>query len=310
MPELQRIADYLPGGSQNTMNDDALAGFHTTVNCYLTSLLAMANCVGDACPEIGGLYRHRLTRLRSRLAFDSSPEALEEGGRAIEAELKEYAERAAGYVRQHGVQLRAAIVALEEIVRSLAQRQDFYGARLRQLGGEIGGGSGGGEDVAAPVSALLSCVESMSHETQSLVVRMHNELSAVERRLKETEVTDPLTGLMNRREMERQIEARKSAGEPLVLIQFQLSGEVNDEVARQVASRLASQFRHKDFVSRWTETEFMVLFQGPPDIARSRSEQIVPWIAGRYPLDSGESVQIAAEARLAAPELAACPSDL
>jgi GGDEF domain-containing protein len=145
----------------------------------------------------------------------------------------------------------------------------------------------------------------MSHETHSLMIRMQNELTAVEQRLKESEVTDPLTGLMNRREMERQIEARKSAGEPPVLLQFQLSGDVDDDVAKQVAARLASQFRHKDFVARWTDTEFIVLFQGPVEIAQMRADQIVPWIAGRYLLDNGDSVQISVEARLMQPELVA-----
>jgi GGDEF domain-containing protein len=152
---------------------------------------------------------------------------------------------------------------------------------------------------------LLSCVESMSHETQSLMARMHNELAAVEQRLRESEVTDPLTGLMCRREMERQIEARKGLGAPPVLLHFQLSGEISDEIARQVGARLGSQFRHKDFVCRWTENEFLVLFQGPAEIAQARSEQIVPWVSGRYVLDNGETIQVDVEVKLLEAELIA-----
>ncbi len=293
------------------MTEDPVNALHASVNSYLSSLLAMANCLGEACPEIGGLYKHRLTRLRSRLAFDSSPEAMEESTRALETELKEYATKAAGYVAQHGIELKAAIVSLEQIVRSLAQRQDFYGARLRQFAAQMEttpyptDPQHLQEVVALQVSGLLSCVESMAHETHSLVTRMQNELAAVEQRLREAEVTDPLTGLMNRREMERQIEARKSAGEAPVLLQFQLSGEINDEVARQVGARLGSQFRHKDFVSRWSDSEFIVLFQGPLEIAQMRAEQIVPWIAGRYVLDNGDSAQIAVEVHVTQPELVA-----
>ena len=110
---------------------------------------------------------------------------------------------------------------------------------------------------------------------------------------------------MNRREMERQIESRRTAGTPPVLLQFQLSGEICDQVAKQVAARLGSQFRHKDFVSRWTDTDFMVLFQGPIEIAQARAEQIVPWVAGKYLLDDGNSVQIGVEVRLAQGELVA-----
>jgi len=291
--------------------DPHLHALHTAVNCYLSTLSAVANCIGDACPEVGGLYRHRLSRLRSRLAFDSSPDAMVESSASVEAELTEFAKKSSLYVAQHGVELRSAIATLEEVVHSLAQRQDFYGARLRQFAGQMESADyptnpeALQEVVALQVAGLLSCIESMSHETQSLVTRMRNELGAVESRLQESELTDPLTGLMNRREMERQIESRKKAGASPVLLHFQLNGEVNAEVMQQVGSRLGSQFRHKDLVARWTDTDFMVLFQGPADIARMRADQIVPWVAGRYLLESGDSVQIGVEVHFLQPELVA-----
>lgn len=293
------------------MTDDSLSALHTAVDCYLSSLLAMAACIGETCPEIGGLYRHRLTRLRSRVAFDSSPVAMEQSVRAVEVELKEFASKASGYVEAHALELKAAVAALEEIVRSLAQRQDFYGARLRQFAAQMETTAYPTDPdhlqelVAQQVTGLLSCVESMAHESHSLVTRMHNELTAVEQRLRDAEVTDRLTGLMNRPEMERQIEARRAAGESPVLLHFQLSGEISDEVARQIAERMASRFRHKDFVCRWSDTEFLVLFQGPVEIAQVRADQIVPWIAGSYTLEDGSTVEIGVEVRLTQPELVA-----
>lgn len=292
-------------------DDPHLQALHAAVNCYLSTVGAMADCAGDACPEIGGIYKHRLSRLRTRLAFDSSTEAMEESCAAIQEELKEYASRASSYIAQHRMELNAALVALQEIVKTLTHRQDFYGARLRQFAAQMEATTYPTEQealqevVALQVIGLLSCVESMTHETQSLLTRMHNELEAVEVRIKDAEVTDPLTGLMNRREMERQIESRRAAGTVPVLLHFQLTGEVNDEVMKQVAARLGSHFRHKDFIARWTNTEFLVLFQGPPEIAQVRVEQIVPWISGRYLLDSGESVQVGVEARLAQAEMVA-----
>jgi GGDEF domain-containing protein len=293
------------------VEDPHLHALHTAVNCYLSTLETVANALGNACPQIGGLYRHRLSRLRTRLAFDSSSPALEESCDAVEVELVEYSSKAAAYVDQHGVQLRAALSVLGEIVRSLAQRQDFYGIRLRQFAGQMESAPYPtdpehlSEVVGLQVAGLLSCVESMSHETQSLMARMHNELAAVEQRLRECEVTDPLTGLMNRREMERQIETRKGHGIQPVLLHFLLSGEISDEIARQVGARLGSQFRHKDFVSRWTENEFLVLFQGPPEVAQSRSEQIVPWVSGRYVLDNGDTVLVDVEVKLLEAEMIA-----
>ncbi|MGA3188969.1 MAG: GGDEF domain-containing protein [Bryobacteraceae bacterium] len=292
-------------------DSEQLSALHTAVNNYLTTVLAVSECLGAACPEVGGPYRHRLNRLRTRLAFDATPEALTESTAVIERELKDYSSKTAKYITQHGVELRQAIDALEGIVKSISQRQDFYGARLRQFAAQMettpypSDPEHLSEVVALQAAGLLGCVESMSNDTQSLVSRMRTELTAVTERLQDAEVTDRLTGLMNRREMERQIEQRKAAGEDPVIVVFELSGDVRDEVAQQAAARLGSQFRHHDLICRWTEYEFLVLFQGTREIAHARTEQIIPWIAGKYPLDNGEIVEIRVDAGLVAPHLLA-----
>jgi GGDEF domain-containing protein len=291
-------------------DSEQLSALHTAVTSYLAALLAISECVGKACPEVGGPYRHRLSRLRSRLAFDSNPRAIIESTAVVEKELAEFAQKSSGYVAQHGVELGQAIDGLETIVKSIAQRQEFYGARLRQFAAQLEttpyptDPDHLAEVVALQAAGLLGCVESMNHDTQSLLKRMRDELAQVTQRLEDAEVTDRLTGLMNRREMERQIGQRRAAGDEPILVVFELLGDVRDEVQKEVAARLGSQFRHRDLLSRWTETEFLVLFEGSAEIAKARTDQIIPWISGRYPLDNGESVEIRVEAGLVAPHLA------
>jgi GGDEF domain-containing protein len=288
---------------------EQLNALHTAVNSYLTTLLAVSECIGSACPEVGGPYRHRLGRLRSRLAFDTTPEAITESTVVVERELKEYSKKTSAYIEHHGIELRRAIDALEAIVQSLAQRQDFYGARLRQFAEQMqttpypADPEHLADVVALQAAGLLGCVESMATDSQSLVARMRAELEDVSDRLKDAEVTDRLTGLMNRREMERQIDQRKASGDDPVLLVFELTGEVRDEIAQQVAMRLTSHFRHQDLICRWTDREFLVLFKGAREIAKARTEQIVPWIAGKYALDDGSSAEIGVEAGLVAPHL-------
>lgn len=283
----------------------------TAVTGYLATLLAISECLGTACPEVGGPYRQRLTRLRARLAFDTTPEAIAESTAVVERELREYSVKTAAYIDQHSLELRTAIDSLETIVKSLAQRTEFYGERLRQFATQMEVSPYPtdpdhlSEVVAMQAAGLLGCVESMNTDTQSLLSRMRSELTGVTDRLRDAEVTDWLTGLMNRKEMERQITKRKESGEEPVIIVFELSGDVRDEVAQQAAARLTSQFRHQDLICRWTDHEFLVLFQGTREIAQARTEQIVPWIAGRYPLDSGEIIDICVDAGLVAPHLLA-----
>ncbi len=290
---------------------EQVSALQTAVTSYLSTLLALSECVAAACPEVGGQYRHRLTRLRTRLAFEPTPEAMAESTVVVEKELREYAGKTASYIAEHALELRRTIGALETIVKSFAQRQEFYGARLRQFAAQMETTPYPtdmehlSDVVALQAASLLGCVESMNHDTQSLLTRMHGELEAVAERLRASEVTDRLTGLMNRREMERQIELRKSSGEEPIIVVFELSGDVRDEVTQQAAARLGSQFRHHDLLCRWSDYEFLVLFQGSRETAAARTEQIVPWIAGRYLLDNGESVEIRVDAGLVAPHLVA-----
>jgi GGDEF domain-containing protein len=294
--------------------DPHLEALHRAVHCYHSALLATATCLGDACPEIGGFYRHRLTRLRSRLAFDSSPEALEQSCVAVEKELTEYAAKVSSYVAGHGELLRAAVAALAGVASSIGRRQDFYGARLHQFATQLettaypDNSEQLRELVALQAAGLHSCVESVTHEMQSLVGRMLQELAAAGHRLREAHVTDPVTGMMSRFEMQRQMDACKAAGAEPVLVLFHLTGEISDEIARQVAERLGSQFRHQDGISRWTETDFLVLFQGHAETAQARLEQIVPWVAGKYLLDNGGHVQIGVDAQLIQLELVREPA--
>jgi hypothetical protein len=284
--------------------DDPLKPLHTAVNCYLATIQSVAETLARACPAVGGPYRHRISRLRTRLAFDANPQAMEASRAVVEAEMAEFADRTAMYVARHGVELRRGLAGLEEIVRTLAQRQDFYGARLRQFATQMQAAEYPAdpehlaEVVGLQAAGLLSCVESMTHESQSLALRMREELEQVERRLSEAEITDPITGLMNRREMERRIAEYPAGGEGPVLLLFVFSERLPDEVARQAGTRLTAQFRHNDLIARWTDRQFLVLFMGSRETACSRSGQIVPWIAGSYSLDRGGTIDLAVEVRM------------
>jgi hypothetical protein len=291
--------------------DNPLQTLHTTVHCYLKTIQVVADSLADACPPVGGPYRQRLSRLRARLAFDSSTGKIEESSAVMTRELKEYAGKAWGYVERHRAELRKAIAGLEDIARTLTQRQDFYGERLRQFARQMEAAPNSAasenpaeaagalsEQIALQAAGLLSCVDSMSHESHSLLKRMRDEMARVEKRLADAEITDPVTGLMNRGEMERRLDAVLARGESTVLLLFEFRDPLPDEVARQVGARLGLQFRHNDLIARWSERQFLILFQGLAETARSRAHQVAPWLAGRYILDSGATVETVVEARL------------
>ena len=91
--------------------------------------------------------------MKARLAFDTQAEGVEESYVEVAAELGDYARKASAYLDQHGIELRRAVTGLEKISRQLAERQDFYGARLRQFAAQLE--SGPSEASAQPAQTLL-----------------------------------------------------------------------------------------------------------------------------------------------------------
>src|SRR5712691_3137298 len=142
---------------------DILHSLHTTVHCYLATLLATGDCLAESCPPVGGPYRTKLSRLKSRLAFDGSAPALEESAAVVAAELKDYSSKAAAYLDSYAAGLRRSSDDLEAILRRFTQRQEFYSGRLRQFATRL---------ESAPSEGLLTCVDGMIYEMQSLAARL------------------------------------------------------------------------------------------------------------------------------------------
>ena len=288
-----------------------MADLTNAVAAYLSVMAVTADCLEHAFPEVGAPYRQRIQRLQTRVSFDATREAIKESAQVLDAELTDYASVANRVRKERSVELERGVLALGDIIETLAQRQEFHGSRLRQFAEQL-------EKAAYPKDAksfsalmtlqaagLRGSVEKMNQEAVSMVTQMRDRMREMDQRLAGATSTDPLTGLINRRELERQIAAHKLHGATFCLLIFELSGPLGEQVLRTAAHKLASQFRHRDRTARWSEKEFAVLFLGETALAQARAAQVVPWVAGRYVLDNGESVVIEARARMLEPELAA-----
>ena len=271
---------------------------HAAIHRYLSCVSLIGECMASACPPVGGTYRHQFTRLRTRLAFDPNPASLDESFRLLQDGMNDYALKASEHLDRHRTELSRAMRSLVEIGHDLARRQDVYHARLRKFAEQLADHaySPDPEQLRAQLSAqansLTSALESFSHESHSVLGRIFDEIAAIEKRVADSETTEPITNLTNRREMERQIAARQKAGTEVILLQYTVADPLPDEVAREFAVRLTAQFRPHDIIARWSPTEFLVLFQGPLEVAQNRVQQVTPWISGRYPLNDGGSIEV------------------
>jgi len=288
-----------------TTERDYLADLSSSVACYLTTLRAVADCLGQACPGVGIPFRNRIGQLRARLSFEPTREAIRVSAATLEEELKDYAAAAAQYLGRHDLDLRRANLAMEDIIESMARNSEMHASRLQDLATRTETANPGyPADPTQTAAEIRRCIESMGRETESMLARMREEAVAVEQRLRGLNSTDPSTGLLNSDEFTRQIEAHRANGLVFSLLRFELCGTVSEQVMKQAAAKLERQFRHCDRIARGGEKEFLVLFRGAAEIAETRSAAVARLLAGRYDLQSGAYVEITVHSQVTHPELA------
>lgn len=135
-------------------------------------------------------------------------------------------------------------------------------------------------------------------------VRLQNETRA--RDLEQVELLaslDPLTAVANRRDLERELTARIAGGQEFCVLLFDVNGFktindryghlLGDQVLKQVAARLASQVRVRDYVCRWGGDEFLAILACDLAIAGSRSGQIAERLSGAYHIAAeGQEIRV------------------
>lgn len=143
---------------------------------------------------------------------------------------------------------------------------------------------------------LLAAHESMEHEVQMRTQELHDANRELDRQAS----TDPLTGLLNRRGFDAQVQfamalARRS-GRPLCLMTLDIDHfkqvndhyghEVGDLVLKSVANQLRARLRDSDVVARFGGEEFVALLPDtPPEAAQRIARELLGTIEQhRWPL--------------------------
>lgn len=164
---------------------------------------------------------------------------------------------------------------------------------------------------------LISIYESSDH-----MIGQFEELLIARRELDLASRQDALTGLLNRRGIDRLLAEACQSGEPLSLLMLDLDGfkQVNDklghaagdELLRQVGQRLGGLMRSEDVIGRVGGDEFMVLIRG--DVGRGFANSVAaravsaisaPFEVMGQPVRIGTSVGVATSAGCGgAPDLA------
>jgi GGDEF domain-containing protein len=144
-------------------------------------------------------------------------------------------------------------------------------------------------DVARLASAAIELREfaqSIELDSRDDFARLRQKMVEIQRRLHEAELLatlDPLTGVAIRRDLDRELTARIEARRDFCVLLFDLKGfkEINDQfgqlygdlVLKQLAARLSSQVRARDYVCRRGGDEFLAILACDLAVAESMYRQ-------------------------------------
>ena len=59
--------------------------------CYLTTLLAVTDCLAEMCPDVGTTFKRRWARAPQRFGFEPTAAVLESSRQSFENDLKAFA---------------------------------------------------------------------------------------------------------------------------------------------------------------------------------------------------------------------------
>jgi diguanylate cyclase (GGDEF)-like protein len=276
---------------------DRDAFLQAALDCYLASILDIAETVSNLCTDIGVSCHDQLVRLRSRVAFHASIQTLEESRTALHSELLDFSGKARQYNNALAGDVAKALALLAQSESAVAVRNDKYIERLARFVEQMEQVARSGDRTLAAGQAveLRGFVESMERDSRDANAHLHAKLAEFQNKLREVEFLasiDPLTGVANRREFDRQLSARIAADREFCILLFDLNTfkRVNcdhghlcgDEILKQLGARLTTHVRPRDFVCRWGGDEFVAILECPLPNAQARAEEIAGLLCGPY----------------------------
>jgi diguanylate cyclase (GGDEF)-like protein len=301
----KHIDNYRENGGETSQGKSDIP--EPVLSEFRAILLAIGRCADRAVPSLGIELIPKMTCLRQTLVPPVSPELLSQTNRQAQAELSQWTDHALARHQDVERELREVISAVSAAAGSLSDRDAKYVREIGHLTGRLSTIAEGNDlahmrrSIVESTRALKDCVARMAEDSKASVAHLTSEVNQYRARLEEAErvsETDLLTNLANRRALEKHLDARVAACQSFCLIMIDLNdfklvndhlGHLaGDDLLKQFAGELKSQFTPAEMVGRWGGDEFVVVVAGHLDDAQAGAGRVRKWSLGEYKIKQGD----------------------
>jgi GGDEF domain-containing protein/ElaB/YqjD/DUF883 family membrane-anchored ribosome-binding protein len=282
------------------------------MDCYVLAIRNAAHYAVELDEELTGPHRKHLENLATEVAA-GAPEALAESRATLRGVLRDYRDKAAGYLGNLRDELANTARTLEEILDSLGQADGDHEKNLRAALGKLR------QVAAAPGNAALGTVVSTaadSIETSLEQVRKHHQLTTsqflveirmLHKRIDALEAAasiDDVTRFASREELAERIRSSPpgqfclllASARGLVRAEVQFGKSVGDELSGALAKRLRNSLPVSTIIGRWGPEEFVAILVAGTSEAMTSAKWITEHLSGAYAcLKDGKTVRPAVQ---------------
>ena len=196
-PEAQPVSDT----ERDTASQAAL-------ECYLSSILDIADLVAAVFPELGATCHEQLNRLRARLSFEANQKTLEESRDTLHQILEAFRGNARHYTQALEEELNQTLGLVAQAEEKRSTRNVRHVEHLVDFVDQMEQAVRAGDldHLRRQTVELRGFAESIELDTRDALAQMRDQMREFQHRLREAELLaslDPLTGLPNRREFNR-----------------------------------------------------------------------------------------------------------
>ena len=272
---------------------------------------AVCDSTERAIPPLGPALKQKLSALGRTFFSEPTEESLSNVNHAMCQELAQWSGEASRFYGEHQRELMEIMAVVARTAEVMAQRDDRYSqeiggfaTRLRSVAEE--------SDIAAirrsileSAGAMQTCVTRMAREGEETVRQLSAKIDEYRNRMQKAErisLVDPLTAVANRRGLERDLALRMQQGKRFSVIVMDLNEfkslndryghAAGDDLLRQFASELGTQFPAHDLVARLGGDEFVGVVTGHANEAEARTGRLRTWVMGNYRVSDAQDKKI------------------
>jgi diguanylate cyclase (GGDEF)-like protein len=294
---------------RKAMHVDLEESLRSALESYRSALIAVGDAGARVYPPTGDHLKQSLLKLQATLVNSATPGVFAQTEQSVGQELKVWGDSASHYYQESAEDIKGLLLQIAKAATDVGDRDQRYGETFQALAERLQGAAKLDsitvmrQSLSSSAVELVNCVNKMTEDGKRRVEQLRAQISVYEERVEAAErlaSVDPLTGVSNRRILERQLERRIAQGAPFFVIYLDLNDfkQINDtlghlagdDLLKQFAGELRHSMRSTDLVGRLGGDEFVVVVEGAAGDVQERIGNVKKRVNGNYSLitDTGK----------------------